>query len=608
MIAAGPDRENLLREAREQLIAQGLVRASVPESLVPEEIEQSWRRSVSNQVDPAAVPHVLGEFDPDSAILRAAGRILDQWQTNLTQSRMALFLADEAGRIVSRRIVDAQDGRNLDRANAVEGFDFSERALGTNGLGTSIEARGAVFVQGSEHFNEALSRLACAGAPIMHPVTGRVVGSLSLASHVDVSSPLMVALVRQAGQQIAGELETMTDHRDLDLARAYRRLKSSRRPVLVLNAETVMTDLPALAHLDAESHAVLWEELRHHRWDAGRLRLELPVLGTEAIVRRLNTSGQDDMFALEFVQSARDTRSATEERPSENAVPVLREVLDTESSHRTRPSPYTEVPRRLSAAAATAPGLLRVVGPPGVGKRYQTARWLRHRTGQAPVVLSGHDLGPGEPWQEEVGSALRRGKGVIVEGGNGLTDEVRRDLTHLATRIRDEVHPGVRIVLTEPSEAGGNESWHPEPPTTVEMPALARVRADIPAIVRDVASELFPGAPAPRFSPAALQRILAWTWPENVAELSRTLSDLPQVRWGELIQVRDLPAALRQSPDPRLSRYELAERETIVVALRETGGNKSQAAHLLGIGRATLYRKIRLLKIDADEQMIATGP
>ena len=70
---------------------------------------------------------------------------------------MTLFLADEDGRIVSRRIVDAQDERTMDRANAVEGFDFSEQSLGTNGLGTPIEARGVVFVRGAEHFNDALT-------------------------------------------------------------------------------------------------------------------------------------------------------------------------------------------------------------------------------------------------------------------------------------------------------------------------------------------------------------------------------------------------------------------------------------------------------------------
>ena len=287
------------------MIAEGLLRAAIPPTLVAAEIEQSWRRSVSSRIDPEAEPRiVVGEIDPDSAILRAAGRTLDQWQTNLADSRVTLFLADEDGRIVSRRVVDAQDVRTMDRANAVEGFDFSEESLGTNGLGTPIEARGVVFVRGAEHFNDALAQLACAGAPIKHPITGRIVGSLALTSHVDVASPLMVAMARQAAQEIAEALENMADSRDLELARTYRRFRSSQRPVLVMNSGTVMTDLPVLARVDAEFYAELWERLRLHRWDQSELRFEVPMLGSDVMVRRFGRAGQDAVFALEFQEPA----------------------------------------------------------------------------------------------------------------------------------------------------------------------------------------------------------------------------------------------------------------------------------------------------------------
>ncbi len=607
-----PRREDEVRIARERLITQGLFRASVPASLVAEEIEQSWRRSVSHRVDPRAEPHVLGEIDPDSVMLRAAGRILDQWQTNLTDSRMALFLADEAGRIVSRRIVDAQDGRALDRANAAEGFDFSERALGTNGLGTPLEARGVVFVRGHEHFNDALARLACAGAPIKHPITGRVVGSLSLASHIDVASPLMVAMVRQAGQQIAEALEHVAGSRDLELARAYRRLRSSRRPVLVMNSETVMTDLPSLAHLDAESHAVLWEKLRLHHWDEDALRLELPVLGTEAVVQRLGRGGQDAMFALEFLGPAGGALPGPGTPtgvPGDAAAPALRGPLDGGASPLRRPSPYGAVQQQLTASAA-ASGLIRVVGGTGVGKRHQASGWLRQRTGQEPLVLTARDLAAGDGTvRADADAALHEGLGVVVLGGGDLPAEWRARIEDFARHPRPGVRPGARVVLTERTGgADSPEAGSGDVSATVRVPSLADLRGDLPVVVREVAAELFPGAPAPRFSPAALQSLLAWPWPGNVAELSRVLAALPQVAHGALIQTQDLPLPMRQTSRSSLSRYEQAERDAIAAALREAGGNKSRAAEILGIGRTTLYRKMRTLKINPDERMIAPGP
>jgi sigma-54 dependent transcriptional regulator, acetoin dehydrogenase operon transcriptional activator AcoR len=615
-------REDAVRSARERLITEGLVRASVPAQLVAEEIEQSWRRSVSHHVNPSTGPHVLGEIDPDSAILRAAGRVLDQWQDNLTDTRLALFLADEDGRIISRRIIDAQDTRTLDNASAVEGFVFSEKALGTNGLGTPIEGRGVVFVRGSEHFNDALARLACAGAPIKHPITGRIVGSLSIASHVDAASPLMVSMARQAGHQIAEALELMADSRHLELARTYRRFQSSRHPVLVMNSETVMTDLPALAHFDAESHAYLWETLRLHRWDGDRLQFELPLLGTEAVVRRLGRPGQDAIFALEFMEAAEAPgRSSAggvgdgggdDGGPTAGAAlsvagaPALREVLTGLSSRQARATTsYSAVQGALSAAAA-ADGVIRVSGGPGVGKRYQSSKWLRQHTGRDPLAVTAEELAAGPSRWSSLEAALLEGRGVVISADTA-PEELLIQLAGFALSHRSGGHPGARIVLTERHAVDRSGTHVPGLAGPLRLPSLSEVRGELPDIVREVSAELFPAAQAPRFSPAALQCLLAWHWPGNVGELVRLLSMLRSSAGAGLIQTKDLPAAMRQPSLSSLSRYERSERDLILAALAEAEGNKSRAAEILGIGRTTMYRKIRSLKIDADERMIPPG-
>ncbi|WLP89105.1 helix-turn-helix domain-containing protein [Gordonia sp. NB41Y] len=593
-------REDEIREAREHLITQGLIHASVPTSLVPQEIEQSWRRSVSHRVNPAADPHVLGEIDPDSVILRAAGRILDQWQTNLADSRMTLLLADDTGRILSRRTVDPQDVRLLDRAYAVEGFDFSEQSLGTNGLGTPLEARSTVFVRGSEHFNDALARLACAGAPIKHPITGRVVGSLSIASHVTTASPLMVAMVRQAGDEIAEALELMADSRDLELARTYRALRSSRHPVLVMNAETVMTDVPALSHLDAESHAELWESLRRHRWEDDEAHMDLPSLGATATVHRLGRPGPDSIFALEFrepVTSGEDAVTA----PGHRRGTGLTGDSTARLGGRRSPAPYAGVQVQLTAAAAT-PGLLTVVGAAGTGKRYQSRRWLRQHTGKEPVIVEAADLSDDATAWAGLESAARDG-GIIVHGAEGISDALREHLAETALRLQGDDDRRPQVVLTERSALGALHDV-PAGPGTVRVPSLTELRGELTELIREIGAELHPGAPPHRFSPAALQVVLAWHWPGNVAELVRLLSGLPDPEQGVLIQTRDLPHAMRQTNRSSLSRYEQAERDTIMSALDEAEGNKSRAADILGIGRTTLYRKMRALKIDDRERMI----
>lgn len=92
-----------------------------------------------------------------------------------------------------------------------------------------------------------------------------------------------------------------------------------------------------------------------------------------------------------------------------------------------------------------------------------------------------------------------------------------------------------------------------------------------------------------------------------MAELERLLRDLHGSAGSGLIQTKDLPASMRRTSWSSLSRYEQSERDAIVSALAEAEGNKSRAAEILGIGRTTMYRKMRALKIDDDERMIAPG-
>ena len=69
-----------------------------------------------------------------------------------------------------------------------------------------------------------------------------------------------------------------------------------------------------------------------------------------------------------------------------------------------------------------------------------------------------------------------------------------------------------------------------------------------------------------------------------------------------MIERRHLPRHLQQSPPRRhLTLLESAERDAIIKALDMASGNKSEAAELLGMGRTTLYRRLRQLGLDVGE-------
>jgi DNA-binding NtrC family response regulator len=91
------------------------------------------------------------------------------------------------------------------------------------------------------------------------------------------------------------------------------------------------------------------------------------------------------------------------------------------------------------------------------------------------------------------------------------------------------------------------------------------------------------------------------TWPGNVSELEAVLTQALAVGKGPLIELRDLPRALRvrdidevapHSPEQQFS-LAAAERAAVDRAMRHARGNKRRAARLLQIGKTTLYRKLR---------------
>ncbi len=125
---------------------------------------------------------------------------------------------------------------------------------------------------------------------------------------------------------------------------------------------------------------------------------------------------------------------------------------------------------------------------------------------------------------------------------------------------------------------------------TIVLPPLRERRAEIPAL----ADALLPrGA---RLSPEALAALLAYPWPGNIRELRNALWRASILADGALIRAvhLGLPAGPGDvsAPEGALSLAE-AERRAIGRALRETAGNRTRAAALLGVARSTLLAKLR---------------
>jgi len=134
----------------------------------------------------------------------------------------------------------------------------------------------------------------------------------------------------------------------------------------------------------------------------------------------------------------------------------------------------------------------------------------------------------------------------------------------------------------------------------IKLPALRDRRVDIPLLVNTFLEKFSdPARPIHTISEEAMRRIMAYDWPGNIRELENAIERAVALGSGPILHVGDLPSNLQYTSTEKLPEgdemvpLEALERRAIFRALRETAGDKLAAARLLGIGKTTLYRKLK---------------
>ncbi len=231
-------------------------------------------------------------------------------------------------------------------------------------------------------------------------------------------------------------------------------------------------------------------------------------------------------------------------------------------------------------------------------------------------------------------SSDRVGKFEYANGGTLFLDEVG-DMP-MATQIKllrvlesseitrvgsnTPVKVNVRILsatnrnLEEAIAAGSFRSdlYHRLKVITIAIPTLKERAADIPLLIEHFLKQFAKrhNKKIRGVSPAARMRLVSFGWPGNVRQLRNVIESMVVVDIDGTLDIDDLPlelepeaAAAEKAPDlvdmhaglATLVGKSLEEIERIFIGetLKLTGGNREQAADMLGIGERTLYRKIK---------------
>jgi DNA-binding NtrC family response regulator len=405
--------------------------------------------------------------------------------------------------------------------------------------------------------------------------------------------------------------------------RCERDVPSALRALDSWAAELVLTDLrmPGPSGLDLVRH------LRQRRPDAAVVMITgYPSLSTAVEAGR---TGVDDFLSKPFTETelhqaigrALDARRRRTGGDGAETVPGLV----------ARAAAMRPVVASIREAAASLDPVL-VIGPPGSGRRHavhcihdlsQRAAgpvvWmdaarvppdrieaelfgargrpgLFEAAGDGTLVVAGIEHLP-EIVQIRMLTALRERRAPIPGGGRSRTVDVR-----LAATVGADLDEAVRkgVVRGDLAQRLGGHK--------VRLPALRERAEDIPELARGFAARAsgVSGGGGPSISDDALERLSAFEWPGNVAELGAVMVMAVDASGGGPIEARHLPPPLRYSAsgegDWEQSLDEV-ERRHVVRVLERCEGNKSRAARVLGIDRRTLRDRVRRWGLEDDDRM-----
>ncbi|MFD4559117.1 helix-turn-helix domain-containing protein [Streptomyces sp. NPDC058469] len=605
-----------LRQARERFLSD----RPLPDD-VPDEVLAAWRRArffgVRHDLDgPLHEP----ELPADSVLLEAARPVLDRIAPALGHS--ALLLTD--GRL--RVLWTTGEVPGGDRCR-----DLSEREVGHNSAALALRTRRRAEVHGPEHFLDVWQDVSAVSVPLLAPDSGQVLGTVTVASGLCAGCGPHpgAALAEAAATAVEAELLARSRTAERVLLDAYTRaahgpdravVALDGRNRLISEAAVRLATPQVLAALERSSTSERASGARpphdsrppqdtgcgpvverSHHAGGGPSRERPADTGCGPVLERSYDAGcrpvQERSSGVTLPDDAGCTAEITPVRHEGRVLGIVA-VLEARAAEVPHPAPRPalalaggSVPWRHAVARAVE--LARVheplllTGERGSGKT-ALARELLGET--VPLVADAAE-------SPELGvkySELADGRPLLLRHAERLAQP---DVAALNSLL-DE-HPDVRLLVTYTPGTPPGPCFQRLLDTlaarSVTLPALRERPEDVRELLPVLAPRPVPGQPPLTWTLDALRALEEHPWPGNVTELAHVVRALAEHRrvTGP-VRRAELPDPVREGPAARrLSPMEHAERTAILAALRRHGGNKARAAAALGIGRATLYRKLR---------------
>ncbi|MDR3586220.1 MAG: sigma-54-dependent Fis family transcriptional regulator [Desulfosporosinus sp.] len=606
------------------------------EAEVTPSIYRSWQRSIEYQVNHALIsntdslsaPLLSERRDAQEALIRAGEPVLPYVFSLLGSTDYTILLGDNDGYIIEA-IGDVPFMSKAQKVNLSTGSDWREEIRGTNAIGTSLRENAPISVFGWEHFVQDNHFLACWAAPIQNS-QGAPIGVLDISGEASPDRQKILTIAMMGANMIEKNLRLFELEDQLKFYQEGFKLASSlvRQGFLAIDRDGIVTNINSLgaALLGRRAEDVIGQLAGDifsspKGWMLSGQSLDLRIKDpagkaiSSHLTRVVDQAGQS-LGAIGTVHQV------TEDIPMTSTLWI---------GH----SPATlRTLERASKVAMTHSSVL-IHGESGTGKEIiaRTIHQLSPRSEGPFVALNCASLSPSLVESELFGyvegafTGARRGgkpgKFELANKGTIFLDEIgdmpinvqiallrvlqEKEVSRVGdtkalkidVRILAASHKDLSVLVA--TDKFRLDLFYRLKVVTLELPPLRERTEDIhdlvPYFIRKACASF--GSPILGIQPEVYDHLLTQPWPGNVRELENCIESMVALAEGPVITVADLPAEFQQptiktEPEPLLNQQ---TKHAILYALTQTKGKIAPAAKLLGIGRNTLYRKIKDLDI-----------
>ncbi|SKC51665.1 sigma-54-dependent Fis family transcriptional regulator [Maledivibacter halophilus] len=561
------------------------------------------------------------------------------------------MLTDEEGCILS--VIGDED--ILSEAfsfKMVPGAYMNEENIGTNAMGTSIAEKRAVQISGKEHFIKAYHRWTCSGAPIRDP-EGKIIGSLDLTGYSENVHSHTLGMVVAAVNAIEKMLCIKKCNEELKMSKIYTETIIDSIPAGILTVD-----------LDGNIKSInnyIMKMFGFSRVEMKRMKIWNLFDGWERVKEALYTKNlflDEDVFInsrrnkLQFNLSAYPLYD--NKQSLRNIILTFKEVKKVRKlANRImgRRAIYTfdkiigenkefletiEYAKKIADSKST----ILIMGESGTGKEI-FAQSIHNHSGRREEPFIALNCGAipknlieSELFGYEEGaftgakSGGHPGKFEIADGGTIFLDEIGEMPLDMQTRLlrvieestvnrigsADEILVDVRIIAATNKDltdevAKGNfrkDLYYRLNVLPLRLSPLRQRKEDIPLLIEYFMNRISKRLNKKKvdISKEHMKKLMQYEWRGNVRELENFIEliinteYIPIGRNRKEIEV-DIKNNINKTDD-ECYKLEHVEKEHIKRILNICEGNITLAAKKLGIGRNTLYRKLRKYNIDSS--------